>query len=137
MAITLFVRVGPDSSGNEDATGELVSRAFLYGNENSSFESIAETVNEVGGRLETFRTADTIAVRIVTNGSRITDAAYLLAQALKNANFSLVTPWPAPCETYKIRRKPRPARSVHRIPLPMDWKRFEARSFPTLPRTVP
>ena len=88
VAITLFVRAGSDSSANEDATGELVSRAFLYGNENSSFESIAETVNDVGGRLETFRTTDTVAVRIVTNGSRIADAAYLLAQALKNANFS-------------------------------------------------
>ena len=88
VAITLFVRVPADSSANEDAAGELVSRAFLYGNENSSFESIAETVNEVGGGLETFRTADTVAVRLVTNGSRIADAAYLLAQALKNANFT-------------------------------------------------
>ena len=88
VAITLFVRVPFDISANEDATGELVSRAFLYGNENSSFESIAETISEVGGGLETFRTADTVAVRIVTNGSRIADAAYLLAQALKNANFS-------------------------------------------------
>ena len=88
VAITLFIRVPPDSSADEDATGELVSRAFLYGNENSSFESIAETVNEVGGGLETFRTADFVAARILTNGSRLADAAHLLAQALKNADFS-------------------------------------------------
>ena len=88
IAITLFVRVPPDATAEEDATGELVSRAFLYGNENSSFESIAETVNEVGGGLETFRTADFVAARIVTNGSRLADAAHLLAQALKNADFS-------------------------------------------------
>ena len=88
VAITLFVRVPADNTADEDATGELVSRAFLYGNENLSFDSIAETVNEVGGGLETFRTADYVAARIVTNGSRMADAARLFSQALKNANFT-------------------------------------------------
>ncbi len=88
VAITLFVQIPPDASADEDAAGEIVSRAFLYGNENSSFESIAETVGAVGGGLETFRTADYVAVRIVTGAGRIPEAAHLLAQALKNANFT-------------------------------------------------
>ena len=88
VAMTLFVRMERDTSPDDALTGALVARAFLYGNENRSFDSIAQTVRTVGGRVEILHTPDYVAVTLVTTASRLRDAGYLLAQALKNATMS-------------------------------------------------
>ena len=126
VAITLFVRVPPDKTERENAAGELVAHAFLYGNENSSFDSIADAVHYVSGGLEIVRTADIVAVRIVTDASRLNDAAHLLAQALKNANFG-------PDALDRARRDvfaaqvPRPGRPLYNL---LETLRASFRPFP-------
>jgi predicted Zn-dependent peptidase len=88
VAFTVFVRMEPDLTPQEDATGDLVARALFFGSLNRSYEAVEEAVARVGGSLETLRTPDYVVITCITVASQVREAAYLLSEALKNADFA-------------------------------------------------
>jgi predicted Zn-dependent peptidase len=88
VAVVAFVRLPTDTTPQENATGEMVARALFYGSLNRSIERVARSVAQVGGTLETLRTPDFVAITCVTVSEELDEAAYLLCEALKNADFS-------------------------------------------------
>ncbi len=87
VAITIFVRTGADVSQTEAAIGEITARALFFGSANRSLETIAASVAQVGGSLETFRARDFVAITCLTVPPQAREAIYLLSESLKNADF--------------------------------------------------
>ena len=88
VAVSVFVRMEPDRSPVEAATGEMVAHALFYGSTNRSFDSIAASVAQVGGSLEVLRTPDYVVLTCVTVSEQMGEAIYLLCEAIKNADFA-------------------------------------------------
>jgi zinc protease len=88
VAITAIVRMPEDDTLLENATGELVARALFFGSLNSTFETVANSVAQVGGNLETMRTPDYVVISCITVRQQLDDAIYMLCEALKNAQFA-------------------------------------------------
>jgi predicted Zn-dependent peptidase len=87
VAISLFVVTPEDTTPQENAVGEMVARALFFGSARRSFEAVAASVAQVGGSLETLRAPRYVAVTCITTQSHLPEAAYLLSDALKNADF--------------------------------------------------
>ncbi len=88
VAIVAFVRIPADTTPLENATGALVAQALFFGSLNRSLEHVAGSVAQVGGGLETLRTPDYVAITCITVRTQLDEAAYLLCEALKNADFT-------------------------------------------------
>ncbi len=88
VAFTMQVQTGPDLVPADRAAGEIVAHALFYGSSNRSFEDVSASVSQVGGSLTTRRTADSVTVTCVTGPRHWREAAYLLCEALKNADFT-------------------------------------------------
>ncbi|HZO89532.1 MAG TPA: pitrilysin family protein [Chthonomonadaceae bacterium] len=86
-AIVAFVRTEPEPDP-DPAAAELVARALFFGSLNRSMDRISRSITQVGGLLETLRTPDYVAVTCVTVGEQLNEAAYLICEALKNADFA-------------------------------------------------
>ncbi len=87
VAISVCIRTGPDRSALEDATGELVSRSLFGSSLNRSPDRLATAYAQIGGSVETSRTAEHVNITFVVLPARVREAIYLLCDVLKNADF--------------------------------------------------
>ena len=87
VAISICIRTEPDRSPVDDAAGEMVARSLFSSSLNRSRESISVSLSQVGGSVETLRTAEHVNITCVALPSQIREAIYLLCEVLKNADF--------------------------------------------------
>ena len=86
--VTALIATDPDVGDEQNALGLLVSRAVFFGSRHQSFDSIAYSVGRTGGDLEFLRGPEFVAFTVQTREESLRDAAYLLSEALKNAEFT-------------------------------------------------
>jgi predicted Zn-dependent peptidase len=87
VAICVFVRAGVAGEGRLSGIGNLVRYALFGNNLNQSSETISRAINAAGGNLETVWNPDYTLVTCVTTHEFFEDAFYVIAQALKHAEF--------------------------------------------------
>jgi zinc protease len=87
VAVSICIRMEPDRSPVDDATGQMVARSLFSSSLNRSRENISASLSEVGGSVETLRTAEHVNITCVSLPSQIREAVYLLCEVLKNTDF--------------------------------------------------
>ena len=87
VAVSICVRTEPDRTPIEDAAGELVARSLFSSSFNRSQERMAAGISQVGGSIETVRTASHVNVTCVALPAQLREAIFLLCEVLKNAEF--------------------------------------------------
>lgn len=87
IAIAVFVRAGTGEEDGLSGIGSLVSRAAFGSNYQQSGDAVRRTIYTTGGSLEAHWTPDYTIFTCVTTRELFRDAIYLLAQALKSAEF--------------------------------------------------
>jgi len=87
VAISICVGTDVDRNPYDDAAGELVARTLFSSSLNRPREKLAAAVTQVGGSIETVRTADHVNITCVGLASQVREAIYLLCEVLKNADF--------------------------------------------------
>ena len=90
VAISICVRTEPDRAPLDDAAGEIVARSLFSSSFNRSRENIAASLGNVGGSVETLRTAEHVNITCVALPAQIREAVYLLCEVLKNTEFDLL-----------------------------------------------
>lgn len=88
VAISLFIRMGPDTRPEDPAVGEMVARSLFYGNSYRTQNGILTLANQAGGNIDVLRTPEYVAVSYVTLPSQLPEATHLLCDCLKNAEFA-------------------------------------------------
>ncbi len=88
VSISLFIRTDADSIPSLQAAGELVARALFYGNRDRTANGIITLANQTGGSYEVLHTPDFVEVTVVAPSSQLPEAAHLLSDCLKNADFA-------------------------------------------------
>ena len=88
VAISMCVRMEPDHTPQEAATGELVARGLFGSSQNRSRAAIRASLAQVGGSLTILRTPDHVSVNCIALPGQVIEAAYLLCEMLKNADFT-------------------------------------------------
>ena len=87
VAISICVRTEPDRTLLDDAAGELVARTLFSSSLNRSQERLSASISQVGGSVETIRTAEHVNITCVLLPSQVREAVYLLCEVLKNSEF--------------------------------------------------
>jgi zinc protease len=87
VAISICVSTDVDRNAYDDACGELAARTLFSSSLNRSREKLAAAVTQVGGSIETVRTADHVNITCVGLANQVREAVYLLCEVLKNADF--------------------------------------------------
>ncbi len=88
VSISLFVRMEPEAASTLKATGELVARALFYGNRDRTANGVITLATQTGGSYDVLHTPDYVAVTVVAPSSQLPEAAHLLSDCLKNADFA-------------------------------------------------
>lgn len=88
VAISICVRTEPDRSPAEDAAAEIVARSLFSSSLNRSHASLSASISEVGGTIETVRTAEHVDITCVALPAQVREAVYLLCEVLKNTDFA-------------------------------------------------
>ena len=65
VAISICIRTDPDRSPLEDAAGELVARTLFSSSLNRSSDKLSAGISQVGGSVETVRTAEHVNITCV------------------------------------------------------------------------
>jgi zinc protease len=87
VALCLFVRAGVAEEEGVAGVGSVTSRALFGSNYQQSGDSVSRAIYDAGGSLESRFTPDYTVFTCVTTKDRFRDAVYLLATALKSAEF--------------------------------------------------
>lgn len=87
LTLVAYIRQTPPKSPQESVVSELVARSLFFGSQNRSFDSVARSVRQVGGSLDTYYAPEGVAISCFTLPSQQREAIYLLCEALKNADF--------------------------------------------------
>ena len=88
VAITVFVQAGSAEENLPDAgIGSMVADALLTGTTNQNSDTISTSIGNVGGNVKAIWEPDVTQVRALILPSQFADAAYLLSDVLKNADF--------------------------------------------------
>ncbi len=90
VAISICIRTDPDRSPLEDAAGELVARTLFSSSLNRSSDKLSAGISQVGGSVETVRTAEHVNITCVMLPSQVREAIYLLCEVLKNSEFGAI-----------------------------------------------
>ncbi len=88
LAVAVFVRLPPTPNVKTTCIKELAGRALFFGSLNRSFESVRQSVRLVGGSLDVQVTPQFLAITCLTVPDKISETAYLMGEALKNAEYS-------------------------------------------------
>ena len=88
VAISLFVRMEPDVTPAQAAIGEMTARALFSGNTNRTQNGILTIAGEVGGSLDVLHTLHYVAATYVLTPPQLPEAAHLICDCLKNADFT-------------------------------------------------
>ncbi len=87
-AISVCIRMEPDLTISDAATGEMTVRALFGSSSNRSRTDILDSLKRVGGSLETQKTQEMVSITLLTLPEQVREAIYLIAESLKNADFS-------------------------------------------------
>ena len=87
VAISICIHTETDRNAFDDATGELVARALFSSSLNRSREKLSAGISQVGGSIETLRTADHVNITCVGLAAQVREAVFLLCEVLKNSDF--------------------------------------------------
>lgn len=87
VALCLFVRAGIPEEEGVAGVGSVTSRALFGSNLQQSGDAVSRAIYDAGGSLESRFTPDYTVFTCVTTKDRFRDAVYLLATALKSAEF--------------------------------------------------
>lgn len=88
VSIEAFVKVGVWAEPQERrGIGLLVSRSLFASTTNESLQTLAQEIQRVGGEVRTLWQPDYTQISITTVAEAFDDAAWLLAEVVKNAQF--------------------------------------------------
>ena len=87
VAVSLFIRTEDEASGSA-AVGEMVARTLFYGNANRTQNGILTLAKEAGGSLDALWTPDYVVLNYVTVPRQLLEAAHLMCDCLKSAEFA-------------------------------------------------
>ena len=87
VALCLFVRAGIPEEEGVSGVGSLASRALFGSNFQQSSDAVSRTIYDAGGSLDSRFTPDYTVFTCVTTKQGFRDAVYLLATAVKSAEF--------------------------------------------------
>ena len=87
-AISVCIRMEPDLTIADAATGEMTVRALFGSSSNRSRSDILDSLRRVGGSLETQKTQEMVSITLLTLPEQVREAIYLISESLKNADFS-------------------------------------------------
>ena len=88
VAVSLFVRAQADASPASEAAGELVARALFYGSRDRTENGVLALANQTGGSYDVLYTRQYVAITVVVAPAQLPEAAHLLSDCLKNADFA-------------------------------------------------
>lgn len=87
-AVSVFIRTEDEAAGSAAAVGEMVARTLFYGNANRTQNGILTLAKEAGGSLDVLRTPDYVVINYVTVPRQLPEAAHLMCDCLKSAEFA-------------------------------------------------
>ncbi len=87
-AISVCIRMEPDLTISDAATGEMTARALFGSSSNRSRTDILDSLRRVGGSLETQKTQEMVSITLLTLPEQVREAITLISESLKNADFS-------------------------------------------------
>ncbi|GIV15356.1 MAG: peptidase M16 [Armatimonadota bacterium] len=88
VALEAFLKVGVWAEPEDKrGIGLLVSRALFGSTTNESMQTLAQEIERVGGEIRSFWQPDYTQISITTVAEAFDDAAWLLAEGIKNAQF--------------------------------------------------
>ena len=87
-AISVCIRMEPDLTISDAATGEMTARALFGSSSNRSRTDILDSLRRVGGSLETQKSQEMINITLLILPEQVSEAIYLISESLKNADFS-------------------------------------------------
>ncbi len=87
-AISVCIKMEPDLTISDAATGEMTVRALFGSSSNRSRTDILDSLRRVGGSLETQKTQEMVSITLLILPEQVREAIYLISESLKNADFS-------------------------------------------------
>jgi predicted Zn-dependent peptidase len=88
VAITVFVQAGSAEENLQDAgIGSMVADSILGGTSNQDTDTMTMSIGEVGGNVTAIWEPDETQLRALVLPSQFGEAAYLLSDVVKNADF--------------------------------------------------
>ena len=91
VAICVFVKAGVAEEDGVSGIGSLTARALFGSNTNQSSDAVRRYIYSAGGSLDIAWTPDYTLFTCVTTRQAFKDAFYVMAQALKGAEFDAET----------------------------------------------
>jgi predicted Zn-dependent peptidase len=88
VAVTIFVKAGSAEENLNDAgIGTLVANALLTSTSNENADTLSTAIGNIGGNVKAIWQPDLTQIRALVLPTQFTDAAYVLSDVLKNADF--------------------------------------------------
>jgi zinc protease len=91
VAVCVFIKAGAAAENGQSGLGNLTAKALFGSNTNQSSDAVRRYIYSTGGSLEVLWTPDYTLFACVTTRAAFQDAFYVIAQAVKGAEFDADT----------------------------------------------
>ncbi|GDX41186.1 peptidase M16 [Armatimonadota bacterium] len=88
IGVAVFVKWYRPNDSKTACLQELAGHALFFGSLNRSFDSVSLSVKRVGGSLDIQVTPQFLVITCLTVPEQISETAYLIGEALRNAEYS-------------------------------------------------